>query len=375
MDSLELHQGETRIVHISLHRSVDDTHYQQEPSFGARHHYIWQWPGFPGKLSCKCHISQPMAEAFFETNFLLSLRELADPRHRGLFSTLRDVLPASVISEAQMSIPSAFNKPAKFVCDALRWLTARGKIIHIAGISKTLTPYGMLLTASADIQMDTEKTSLDYVPLAILKSPALLCNVQQQPMEIQRLVHQWDPTYRAIANKEIKIFLQKHLKPPDADMNKVSAIVMKEHLYDPIRDYLPQYQWKVWAEWQKHGHKQILEHIMALPKLLPAKNTSNLTAEDHHQLSLHVLSWLADHVALPHLRTLHKFKGQIPSISIENAREQPMNSILFMNTANDLNRIHRSGTISWITAPTYALMIPDNAHPMSSDHIDLLSDP
>ena len=77
-----------------------------------------------------------------------------------------------------MSIPSAFDKPAKFVCDALRWLTARGKIIHIAGISKTLTPYGMLLTASADIQMDTEKTCLDYVPLAILKSLALLYNVQ-----------------------------------------------------------------------------------------------------------------------------------------------------------------------------------------------------
>ena len=53
--------------------------------------------------------------------------------------------------------------------------------------------------------------------------------------------------------------LQKHLKPPDAVMNKVSAAVMKEHLYDPIRDYLPQYQRKIWAEWQKHGHKQILE--------------------------------------------------------------------------------------------------------------------
>ena len=52
-----------------------------------------------------------------------------------------------------------------------------------------------------------------------------------------------------------------------------------------------------------------------------------------------------------------------------------MNSILFMNTANDLDRIQGSGTISWITAPTYTLMIPDNAHPMSSDHIDLLSQP
>ena len=73
---------------------------------------------------------------------------------------------------------------------------------------------------------------------------------------------------------------------------------------------------------------------MAPPKLLPTKFTLILTAEDHHQLSLHVLSWLADHIAVPHLRTLHKF-----------------------------------------TAPTYALMILDNAHPMSSDLIDLLSQP
>ena len=90
--------------------------------------------------------------------------------------------------------------------------------------------------------MDREKTSLDYVPLAIMKSPALLYNVQPPPMEIQRLVHQWDPTYRAIANKDIKNLLHKHVKSPYADMNKVSAAVMKEHLYDTIRDYLPQYQ-------------------------------------------------------------------------------------------------------------------------------------
>ena len=140
-----------------------------------------------------------------------------------------------------MSIPTAFDKPAKFVCDALRWLTARGKIVHIASISQTLTPHGMLLTPADDIQMDMEKTSLDYVPLAIMRSPALVYNVQQQPVEIQRLVVQWDPTYCATPNKDIRNFLQKHLKPPDADMNKVSATMIKE------QDYLPQYQRKVWT--------------------------------------------------------------------------------------------------------------------------------
>ena len=142
-----------------------------------------------------------------------------------------------------------------------------------------------------------------------------------------------------------------------------------------MRDYLPQYERKIWTKWQKHGHKQILEHILALPNLLPAKTTSNMTAKDHHQLSLHILSWLADHIALPHLRTLHKLKGKIQSISIDNAKEQLMHSIVFVNTAIDPDRIHGAGAISWIIAPTYALMVPDNAHPMSSDHINLLSQP
>ena len=122
-----------------------------------------------------------MAEAFFAIAFLASLPDSAYPRHRGLFSTLRNELPASVISEEQLSIPTAFHKPAKFVCDALRWLTARGRIVHIASISKTLTPYGMLLTAVADIQMDMEKTSLEYVQLAVMRLPALLYNVQLAP--------------------------------------------------------------------------------------------------------------------------------------------------------------------------------------------------
>ena len=108
---------------------------------------------------------------------------------------------------------------------------------------------------------------------------------------------------------------------------------MKEHLSDTIRDYLTQYQRKTWAKWQIHCHKQFLEHNMALPKLLPGKTTSNIRAKDHHQLSLHILSWLADHRALSHVRALHNFTGQMPWISIQNAREQLTDSILFMNTA------------------------------------------
>ena len=133
------------------------------------------------------------------------------------------------------------------------------------------------------------------------------------------------------------------------------------------------------GKYGRHGKSMVTNRFLSTSwlyqKLLPAKTTLNMVAEDHHQLNLHILSWLAYQVALTHLRPLHKFKGQIPSISIENAREQLMNSILFMNTANGLDRIHGAGAISWITPPTNALMIPHNAHPMSSDDIDSLSQP
>ena len=51
--------------------------------------------------------------------------------------------------------------------------------MHVAGISKILSPYGLLFTASADILREAEKITLDHIPLALIKSPALLYNVQQ----------------------------------------------------------------------------------------------------------------------------------------------------------------------------------------------------
>ena len=274
-----------------------------------------------------------------------------------------------------MAIPAAFGKSAKHVCDALRWLTAKGKFVHIAGILKILSPYGLLLTASADIQTNSEKITLDHIPLAVVRSPALLYYVQQQPVDIQRLVHQWDPAYRAISNRDVTMLLLKLLKPPEGDMSKVTSSAMRDHLFEPIKEYLPQQQRRAWQEWQKQGHKQVLEHIAALPKLLRAKTSSTLTAEDHHQVSLHVLAWVSDHMALPHLRTLHKAKGHVPLITSENARELIMNLVLLMYAADDLDRINGKSLISWITAPTYTLMIPDNAQPLVRDQINLLSAP
>ena len=125
-------------------------------------------------------------------------------------------------------------------------------------------------------------------------------------------------------------------------------------------------------EWQKQGHKQLLEHVIALPQLLLAKSSPALTAEEHHQRSLYVLAWVADHMALPYLRTLHKTKGHLLPISLENARDLLMSSVLVMYTLNDFDRIHGNPVVSWLTAPTYALVVPDNAQPLHPAPIDCL---
>ena len=75
---------------------------------------------------------------------------------------------------------------------------------------------------------------------------------------------------------------------------------------------------------------------MQLPKLLPLKSTST-TTEDHDQLSLHVFMWLVDHMPLPHLCSLQKFKGQVPHMSLDNARDRLMNSVIFMHTTHDFH--------------------------------------
>ena len=81
--------------------------------------------------------------------------------------------------------------------------------MHVVGISKILCPYGLLFTASIDIQAEREKFTLNHIPLALIRSPALFYDLQQQPPEVQRLVQLWDPAYRLVLNKEVRAFLQK----------------------------------------------------------------------------------------------------------------------------------------------------------------------
>ena len=49
-----------------------------------------------------------------------------------------------------------------------------------------------------------------------------------------------------------------------------------------------------------------------------------------------------------------------------------MSFVLVMYTASDLDRIHGSPVISWLTAPTYALMVPENTQSLHPAPIDLL---
>ena len=87
-------------------------------------------------------------------------------------------------------------------------------------------------------QTSRQKLTLDHVPLALMKSLALLYNVPQQPYEMQCLVQLWDPAYKPILNKEVRAFLQKLLKPTDADLTKATTNSIKDHLLGPIKDYL-----------------------------------------------------------------------------------------------------------------------------------------
>ena len=52
-----------------------------------------------------------------------------------------------------------------------------------------------------------------------------------------------------------------------------------------------------------------------------------------------------------------------------------MNSILLMYAADDLDCVNGKNLVPWVTAPMYALMIPENAQPLLCDQIDLLSAP
>ena len=129
-----------------------------------------------------------MTEALFETDFLSSLQRSSKHHHRELFAQLRGELPPAVMAKAQLAMSTVFDNTAKYVCGALRWLTAKGRIVHVAGIFKTLSACRLLLTASIDVPSNAHKITLDHVPLTTTRSPALVHNIQRQPPDLQCLV-------------------------------------------------------------------------------------------------------------------------------------------------------------------------------------------
>ena len=119
----------------------------------------------------QCFLPYNMSEDRFAIDFLASLQASTEPHNQKVFIRLQDELQLAVITEAQLPIPSGFHKCANLVCDALRWMTAKGQKAHVARINKVLSPYGMLLTTSL-IQTHSKKITLD--PLLVAKCPALL---------------------------------------------------------------------------------------------------------------------------------------------------------------------------------------------------------
>ena len=123
-------------------------------------------------------------------------------------------------------------------------------------------------------------------------------------------------------------------------------------------------------------------HFVELPKFMPPKLSGDLSAVDHHHLCVFLLAWIADAIALPHLKCAIRQKGIISLATPETVRDIFMNSVVRLKTTDELFQLGGDRLPSWVTTPTYAVMVPDAAKQMPdpfgepeifSDHIDLAS--
>ena len=323
-----------------------------------------------------------MPDPFFYTQFLVALRDLTNHAHSHAYQILREELTTDAISEAQFSIPLAFKTQAKFVCDALRWTRMKGRIVHVSSIHSALSPHGLYLTGTAEVLSDGVRETFEHVPVSLLRSPALLAHTQLQMEHIQNVIQEWDSVFRAIPQKEVHSFLNRVLQPPDGDILKTKHKTFMDNVGDPVRDVLPAHLKKPWADCNKQGIKENFSQLIEFPKFMPPKLSGDLSAVDHHHLCEFLLAWIADAIALPHFKCAIGQKGLISLATHEIVRDIVMSSVVRLRTTEDLFQFDGDRLPSWVTAPTYAIMVPDAAEQMPdptrepknfSDHIDFAS--
>ena len=155
---------------------------------------------------------------------------------------------------------------------------------------------------------------------------------------------------------------------------KTKNQVFTDNLVDPVRDILPAHLKKPWVDWNKQCMKEILGQLVGLPKFMPPKLNGGLSAVDHHHLCIHLLAWVANAIALPHLKCATCRKGLISLAASEIVRDIVMNSVIRLKTADELFQLGGDRLPSWVTAPTYAIRIPDAAEQMPDPLRELAHD-
>ena len=155
--------------------------------------------------------------------------------------------------------------------------------------------------------------------------------------------------------------MNRVLQPPDGDISKTKHKTFMDNVGDPVRDVLPAHLKKPWANWNKQGIKEILSQLIEFPKFMPSKLSGDLSAVGHHHLCVFVLAWVANAIALPHLKCAIWQKGLISLATPKTVRDIVMSSVVRLGTTHKLFQFGGDRLLSWVTAPTCAIMVPDAA--------------
>ena len=95
--------------------------------------------------------------------------------------------------EATRQIQLTCGQPTASLCDALRWLSAQGKVMAVTSVAVQLHPWGLFLTATCEFVRDQQRMVIEHLPLYLARSHSLLHHIEQQCMAVQDLVKVSEP--------------------------------------------------------------------------------------------------------------------------------------------------------------------------------------
>ena len=89
------------------------------------------------------------------------------------------MIPPHVYKEAEDAMPTAFmpGVQSQSLCDALRWITAVGRITYISNVKVLMALQGYLPTVTAEISHEKNRQQVEHVPIALPRSPGLVAHL------------------------------------------------------------------------------------------------------------------------------------------------------------------------------------------------------